>query len=67
MFYQSLHPNCQHQVIYAKFNLQIYYPSQYYRKAWHYKDANIERISYYPLHMKSFNHLMKDLKLGASS
>ena len=24
-------------------------------------------ISYYPLHMKSFNHLMKDLKLGASS
>ena len=27
----------------------------------------VSLISYYPLHMKSFNHLMKDLKLGASS
>ena len=28
----SLHPNCQHQLIYAKFNLQIYYLPQYYRE-----------------------------------
>ena len=27
----------------------------------------IKVSKYYPLHMKSFNHLMKDLKLGASS
>ena len=27
----------------------------------------IALISYYPLHMKSFNHLMKDLKLRESS
>ena len=42
--YPSLHPNCHHQVVYAKFNLKIYYPPQYYREVWHYKDANIELI-----------------------
>ena len=26
----SLHTNCHHQVVYAKFNLQIYDPPQYY-------------------------------------
>ena len=36
----SLHPNCYHQVVYAKFNLQIYYSLPYYREVWHYKDAN---------------------------
>ena len=40
----SLHPNCHHQLIYAKFNLQIYYPPQYYREVWHYNDANTELI-----------------------
>ena len=27
----SLYPNCHHQVVYAKFNQQIYYPPQYYQ------------------------------------
>ena len=40
----SLHPNYHHQIIYAKFNLQIYYPPQYYREVWHYNDANTELI-----------------------
>ena len=40
----SLYPNCHHQVVYAKFNLQIYHPPQYYREVWHYKDVNIEHI-----------------------
>ena len=40
----SLHPNCHHQLIYAKFNLQIYYSPQYYSKVWHYNDANTELI-----------------------
>ena len=40
----SLHPNCHHQLIYAKFNLQIYYPPQYYREVWHYNNANTELI-----------------------
>ena len=30
--YPSLHPNCHHQLVYAKFNLKIYYPPQYYRE-----------------------------------
>ena len=42
--YPSLHPNCHHQLVYAKFNLQIYYPPQYYREVWHYKDADTELI-----------------------
>ena len=40
----SLHPNCHHQLIYAKFNLPIYYPPQYHREVWHYNDANTELI-----------------------
>ena len=40
----SLHPNCHHRLIYAKFNLQIYYPPQYYREVWYYNDANTELI-----------------------
>ena len=40
----SLHPNYHHQIIYAKFNLQIHYPPQYYREVWHYNDANTELI-----------------------
>ena len=43
-FHPSLHPNCHHQLIYAKFNLQIYYSPQYYREVWHYNDANSELI-----------------------
>ena len=40
----SLHPNYHHQTIYAKFNIQIYYPPQYYREVWHYSDADSEFI-----------------------
>ena len=38
----SLHPNCHHQIVFAKFNLQIYYPPPYPREIWHYKQANTE-------------------------
>ena len=40
----SLHPNFHHQITYVKFNIQIYYPLQYYREVWHYNDANNELI-----------------------
>ena len=40
----SLHPNCHHQVIYAKFNLKIYYPPPYEREVWHYQNADINAI-----------------------
>ena len=42
--HSSLHPNCHHQIVYAKFNLEIIYPPPYLRNVWHYKDANIELI-----------------------
>ena len=40
----SLHPNYHHQVGFAKFNLQIYYPQPYPQEIWHYKQANTELI-----------------------
>ena len=40
----SLHPNCHHQIIFAKFNLKIYYPPPYLRDVWHYKEANADLI-----------------------
>ena len=42
--YPSLHPNCHHQIVYAKFNLQIHFSPTYSRGVWHYKDANTELI-----------------------
>ena len=33
----SLHLNCCHQIIYANFNLKIYFLSPYKPKVWHYK------------------------------
>ena len=40
----SLHSNCHHQIIYSKFDLQIFHPPPYLRKVWHYKDAKTELI-----------------------
>ena len=42
--HSSLHPNYHNQIIYPKFNLQIYYLRQYYREIWHDNDSNIELI-----------------------
>ena len=38
--HSSLHPNCHHQIIHAKFNLKVFYPPPYKRVVWHYQDAN---------------------------
>ena len=38
----SLYPNCHHQIVYAKFNLQIHFPPPYSREVWHYKVVNTE-------------------------
>ena len=40
----SLHPNSHHQIIFAKFNLEIHYPLPYFCDAWHYQDANTDLI-----------------------
>ena len=40
----SLHPNCHHHVIYAKFNLKVHYPPPYEREVWHYKEVDTDLI-----------------------
>ena len=41
----SLLSNCHHQIIYAKFDLKIFYPPPYERHIWHYEDAHVDGIS----------------------
>ena len=40
----SLHANCQHQIIYAKFDLKIIYPPPFEKTVWHLKHANSDHI-----------------------
>ena len=42
--HSSLHENCHHQLVYAKFNLKVWYPPPFEREIWHYQYANIEQI-----------------------
>ena len=36
--------NSHHQIIFAKFNLEIHYPPPYFREVWNYQDANTDLI-----------------------
>ena len=45
----SLHPNCHHQIIHCKINLQVEYPPPYQKHVWNYVKAN--KMPYY-LHCK---------------
>ena len=40
----SLHTNCHHQIVYAKFNLKIHYPPLFEREVWHFQKADISII-----------------------
>ena len=40
----SLHPNYDHQIVYAKFNLKIHFSSPYKREIWHYRQGKTELI-----------------------
>ena len=40
----SLHSTCHHQIIYAKFNLKIFYPPPYESMVWHFKYANSDHM-----------------------
>ena len=42
--HSSLHSNCYHQIVFAKFNLSVFYPPPYDRAAWYYERANTELI-----------------------
>ena len=39
-----LHPNCHHQITYAKFSLKIHYPPPYEREIWHYDQGSVDHI-----------------------
>ena len=41
--HSSLNENC-HQLVYAKFNLKVWYTPPYDREIWHYQHANINQI-----------------------
>ena len=43
-FHPSLHPNSNHQIMFAKFNLEVYYPPPYFREVWRCFDENIDFI-----------------------
>ena len=40
----SLHSNCHQQIVFAKFNLSVFYPPFYERTVWYYERANTELI-----------------------
>ena len=40
----SLHSNCHHQIVFAKFILKICYPLPYSGKVWHFKEAKTDLI-----------------------
>ena len=46
---------CHHQIVFAKFDLKIYYPPPYGREMWHYQepDAILIRRAIYELNWKS--------------
>ena len=56
----SLQETCQHQLLYAKFNLKMSYPPPCERKIWHYEHANADplkrAIEQFPCE-KSFRNL----------
>ena len=40
----SLDQNCHHEIIFAKFNLKVYYPPPYERTIFHYSQTNVDHI-----------------------
>ena len=44
VIHSLLHSSCHHQIVFAKFNLSIFYPPPYERTVWYYERANTELI-----------------------
>ena len=42
--HSSWHSNCHHKIVFAKFNLSIFYPPSYEGTIWYYKRANTQLI-----------------------
>ena len=61
--HSSLHSNCHHQIIYARFNLKIYYPFSFYEhEIWHYKKVNIDLIQKHFVEISNSNENSNDKK-----
>ena len=61
--HSSLHSNCHHQIIYARFNLKIYYPLPFCEhEIWHYKKVNIDLIQKHFLEISNSNENSNDKK-----
>ena len=39
----SLHQNCHHQIVFARFNLKVVFPPSYEREVWHFKKEQLIR------------------------
>ena len=59
----SLNENCDHQITYAKFNLQIIYPSPYQRLVWDYKNGKASSVEK-ALSMINWNKLFSNANVG---
>ena len=44
VIHSLLHSSCHHQIVFAKFNLSIFYPPPHERTVWYYERANAELI-----------------------
>ena len=42
--HSSLYSSCHHQIVFAKFNLEICYPPQYSREVWYFREAKTDLI-----------------------
>ena len=40
----SLHQNCHHQLVFARFNLKVVFPPPYECEIWHFKKENVDHI-----------------------
>ena len=40
----SLHPNCDHQITFSRYNLTVEYPPPYKKLVWDYNKANTKSI-----------------------
>ena len=42
--FPSIHSSCHHQIVFAKVNINIFYPPPYTRRIWDYSNTNHEAI-----------------------
>ena len=62
--HSSLHPNCHHQIIFAKFNLNVFYPPPYERLVWRYHEAKKEQI-FHAVNNFDWNRAFENLDIDA--